>query len=45
MWRGDAIEKPAIVRNHEHAAGKLEQGIFERAQGFHVQIVGRFIEQ
>ena len=27
------------------AAGEFEQRIFERAQGFHVEVVGGFVEQ
>ena len=33
------------MRNDHDAAGKFQQGVFQRAQGFHVQIVRRFIEQ
>jgi len=33
------------MRNHHHAAGKLQQGIFQRAQRFDVEIIGRFIQQ
>src|SRR5689334_5594570 len=42
---GDAIEEPAIVRYHEHAAGELEQCLFERAQRLDIEIVGRLVEQ
>ena len=42
---GDTIEEPAIVRDHHHAAAEFHQRIFQRAQGFHVQIIGGFIEQ
>ena len=37
--RGDAVEEPAIMRDHEHVAGKFEQGVFKRAQGFNIEIV------
>ena len=30
--RCDAVEKPAVVRNHHHAAAKFLQTLFERAQ-------------
>jgi hypothetical protein len=43
--RGDAVEEPAVVRNHDHAAREREQRLFERAQRVHVQIVRRFVEQ
>ena len=26
-------------------AGELQQGVFQRSQGFHVQIVRRFVQQ
>src|SRR5579863_5016225 len=29
--RGNAIEEPAVVTDHEHASGKLGQRILERA--------------
>src|SRR5690606_34725199 len=34
---GDAVEEPAIVRDHEGVAGELQQGVLERAQGLDVQ--------
>ncbi len=42
---GDAVEEPAIVGDDSDAAGEFEQRIFERAQGFHVEVVGGFVEQ
>ena len=27
------------------AAGELQHRVFQRAQGFHVQVVGRFVQQ
>ena len=43
--RGNAIKEPAVVRDHQHGAGKIQQRFFERAQRFHVQIIGGLIEQ
>ena len=43
--RRDAIEEPAIVRDHENAAREFEQCVFERAQRFDVEIVRRLVEQ
>ena len=43
--RGDAVEEPAVVRNHHYAAGKFQQCVFQRALGFHVEVVGRFVQQ
>ena len=42
---GDAVEKPAVVSDDHHAAGKPEQRLFQRAQGVDVQIIGRLVEQ
>src|SRR4051812_1206982 len=39
----DAIEEPAIVRDHHGAAGKIEQRLLERAQRLDVQIVRRLV--
>src|SRR4051812_36478227 len=36
----DAVEKPAVVRDDKYAAGEFEQRVFERAQRFHIEIVG-----
>src|SRR5262249_7599789 len=41
--RGDAVEEPAIVRNHDSAAGEREQRFFERAQRFDVEVVGGLV--
>ena len=41
----DTVEKPAIVRNHQHAGGEFQQGIFQRAQRFHIEVVRRFVQQ
>src|SRR5208282_6235625 len=43
--RGDAIEKPAIVRYDDGAAGERDQRYLERAQRLDVEVVGRFVEQ
>jgi len=42
---GDTVEEPAVVGGDQHAAGEFQQGVFECAQGFHVEVVRRFIEQ
>src|SRR5688572_8233745 len=42
---GDAVEEPAVVRDHQHAAGELEQRLLQRAQGLDVEVVGRLVEQ
>ena len=43
--RGDAVEEPAVVRDHDGTAGEAEQRVFERAQGVDVEIVGGLVEQ
>ena len=42
--RGDAVQKPAVVADHHDRAGEFEQRVFERAQGFNVEVVGRFVK-
>ena len=41
----DAIQEPAVMRDDEGVARELQQRIFQRTQGFDVQVVGRFVEQ
>src|SRR5689334_9018967 len=41
----DAVEEPAVVRDHHGAAGEVEQGFFERAQRVDVEVVRRLVEQ
>ncbi len=43
--RRDAVEEPAVVRDHDGAAGEVEQRLFERTQGVDVEVVGRLVEQ
>lgn len=43
--RGDPVQEPAVVRDDQAAAGKLQQGVFQRPQGFHVQVVGGLVQQ
>ena len=33
------------MRDDHDTAGEFEQGVFQRAQGFHVEVVGRLIQQ
>ena len=42
---GDAVEEPAIVRDHDGAAGELQQRVLERAQRVDVEVVGRLVQQ
>jgi hypothetical protein len=40
-----AVEEPAVVGDDEGGSGEFEQGVFEGAECFHVEIVGGFVEQ
>ena len=42
---GDAIKKPAVVRNNHSAASEILQPFFKRTQGVDIQIIGWLIEQ
>ena len=42
---GDTVEEPAVVRDHHGRAGEVQQGFFQCAQGFHVKVVGWFVQQ
>src|SRR5690606_24662486 len=42
--RGDAVEEPAVVRDHDGAPGEIEQRFLERAERFDVQIVRGLVE-
>src|SRR5690606_20953512 len=42
---GDPVKEPAVVGDDDGRAGKVQQRLFQRAQGFHVQIVRGFVEQ
>src|SRR5581483_11023092 len=41
----DAVEEPAVVRDHDGAAGELEQRLLERAQRVDVEVVRRLVEE
>ena len=43
--RSDAVEESAVVRDDERGTGEGEDGFFQRAQGFDVQIVGWFVQE
>ncbi len=42
---GEAVEEHAVVADDHGAAGEILQRLFQRRQGFGVEIVGRFVEQ
>ena len=43
--RRDAVEEPAIVADHDRAAGEVQQRLLERTQRVDVEIVRGFVEQ
>ena len=43
--RRDSVEEPPVVGDDHCATGKLEQGVLERAEGLHIQVVGRLVKQ
>src|SRR5690348_9371669 len=43
--RRDAVEEPAVVRDHDRAARELEQRLLERAQRVDVEVVRRLVEE
>ena len=42
---GNTVEEPAIMGNHQHAAGEIHQGFFQCPQCLDIKVIGRFIEQ
>ncbi|CAB4755840.1 unannotated protein [freshwater metagenome] len=42
---GDPVEEPAIMRGDDGAAGELEQGVLQRAEGLDVEVVRGLIEK
>ena len=43
--RRDPVEEPAIVGDHDGAAGEVEQRVLERAQRVDVEVVGGLVEE
>ena len=43
--RGDAVQKPPVVRHHDGTARKREQRLLQRPQRVDVEVVGRLVEQ
>jgi hypothetical protein len=41
----DAVEGPAVVRDHRGAAGETEQGVLERQQRVGVEVARRLVEE
>ena len=43
--RGDPVKEPAVVGDHHRTAGKVHKSLFQRAQGVHIEIIRRLIQQ
>src|SRR4051812_16769752 len=43
--RRDAVEEPAVVRDHDRAPREVEQRVLERTQRVDVEVVRRLVEQ
>src|SRR5206468_3096932 len=43
--RCDPVEEPAVVADHDDAAGEAEERLLEPAQGVDVEIVRRLVEE
>src|SRR5262249_22113607 len=43
--RGETIEKPAVVTDDNGAAAEVLEPFLQRPKRFHVQVVGRLVEQ
>src|SRR4029434_3658885 len=43
--RRDPVQEPAIVADHDGAAGEVEQRLLERAQRVDVEVVRRLVEE
>ncbi|WP_244556117.1 hypothetical protein, partial [Escherichia coli] len=39
------VEEPTVVRDNHRAARELQQGVFQRAQGFDIQVIGWFLDR
>ena len=42
---GHPVQEPAVVRDDDGAAREFEQGVFEAAEGFDVEVVSRLVEE
>lgn len=40
-----AVQEPTVVGNHHGATGELLQRVFQRGQGFHIEVVGGLVQQ
>ena len=41
----DAVEEEAVVADDDGATGEVDEGVFERAECFDVEVVGRLIKE
>src|SRR2546421_8202325 len=43
--RGDPVEEHPVVRDDHGAAREVQQGVLQRSERLHVEVVGRLVEQ
>ena len=43
--RGNAVQEPTIMADDHDTTSKLQQGILQRSQGLHIQVIGRLIQE
>ena len=43
--RAQPVQEKPVVADDDRAAGEILDGGFQRLQGFHIQIVGRLVQQ
>ncbi len=41
----DAVEEEAVVADDDGAAGEVDEGVLQSAEGFDVEVVGGLVEQ
>ena len=42
---GDAVQEPTVVGDDDSATGEGQEGVFQRAQGFDIQVISRLVQQ
>ncbi len=43
--RGDTVEKPAVMRNYDRAAGKIFERLFKGSHRVYIKIVSGLVEE
>ena len=42
---GDAIEEPPVMADHHHGARKVFEGLLQRPQGIHIQVICGLVQK